>query len=193
MKVIKGLEYLYHYYEKKIGPFKNLSDLSLEQAQDVLGKIKAENQVMAAHRFPGYLERRAELEQIARKMFIAKGGKPIRKVPHYMVVGECVWLQTWYEQGCFVKIPVSAFQPETISFSYGDLFPTFSPRVNDQKEYRRQIYTLSEIVDTIEKYGFPQDWNIDGKFGPERYIEVQVWDDKPLQVYLQIESRTQQP
>ncbi|MFN2234526.1 MAG: hypothetical protein ACK2U1_09870 [Anaerolineales bacterium] len=193
IRAIVGMQYLYHYYEKKMGPFKNLSDLSLYEAKAVLGKIKSENQVMAAHRFPGYLERRAELEQIARKMFIAKGGKPARKVPHYMVVGECVWLQTWYEQGCFVKIPVSVLQPETISFSYGDLFPTFSPRVNDQKEYRRQIYTLSEIVSIIQKYGFPQEWNMDGKFGPERYIEVQVWDDKPLQVYLEIESKTLLP
>ena len=188
IRVIEGVEYLYHYYEKQIGPFKNLSDLTLEEAQTVLGKIKTENQVMAAHRFPGYLERRAELEQIARTMFIDKGGKPVRQVPHYMVVGECAWLQTWYQNGCFVKIPVQAFKPETISFSYGDLFPTFSPRVNDQKEYRRQIYTLSEIVGIIEKYGFPQDWNIDGKFGPERYIEVQVWDDKPLQGYMHIEK-----
>ena len=188
MKVMKGLEYLYHYYERQLGPFKNLSDLSLEQAQDILEKIKAEKKEMAANRFPGYLERRKELEQIARKMFIAKGGKPVRQTPHYMVVGECAWLQTWYKLGCFVKIPVSAFKPETISFSYGDLFPTFSPRVNDQKEYRRQIYTLSEIVGIIEKYGFPQEWNIDGKFGPERYIEVQVWDDKPLQVNREIEK-----
>ena len=92
-----------------------------------------------------------------------------------------------------MKIPVSAFQPETISFTYGDLFPTFSPRVNDQKEYRRQIYTLSEIAGIVQKYGFPQEWNIDGEFGPERYIKVQVWDDKPLQVYLEIESETPLP
>jgi hypothetical protein len=188
MKKIAGVEYLYHYYEKKIGPFKNLSDLSLDQAQDVLGKIKAENQVMAAHRFPGYLERRAELEQIARNLFIAKGGKPVREVPHYMVVGECAWLQTWYKQGCSVKIPINTFKPETISFSYGDLFPTFSPRITDQKEYRRQVYTLSEIRRIVRKYGFPQDWNSEGKSGPERYIEVQVWDDQPLKSYLEIKN-----
>jgi hypothetical protein len=190
---MKGLEYLYHYYEGQIGPFKNLSDLTPDQAQDILGRIKAEKKGMAANRFPGYLERRRELEQIARDMFIAKGGKPVRMVPHYMVVGECTWLQSWYEQGCFLKIPVHAFRPETISFSYGDLFPTFSQRVNDQKEYRRQIYTQSEIVGIIEKYGLPQDWNMDGKLGPERYIEVQVWDDKPLQVYMEIEHNTQPP
>ena len=188
MKEITGLQNFYHYYEKQYGPFKNLSDLSLDKAKYVLGKIKAVNQLMAAHRFPGYLERRLELEQIARNLFIEKGGKPVRKAPHYMVVGECAWLQTWYNEGSCVKIPLTAFNPETISFSYGDLFPTFSPRVTDQKEYRRQIYTLSEIIRIIEKYGLPQDWNSEGTYGPERYIEVQVWDDQPLMAYLEMEE-----
>ena len=70
MKEAPGLEYLYHYYEKRNGPFRNLSDLPLVEAQKVLDKIKTENQVMAAHRFPGYLERRKELEQIARGLFV---------------------------------------------------------------------------------------------------------------------------
>ena len=174
-----GLDYLYHYYEKRTGPFRNLSDLALDEAQKVLNRIKAENQVMAAHRFSGYLERRKELEGIARKLFVEKGGKPIRKAPHYMVVGECPWLQSWYEDGKFVKIPLSAFDKARISFSYGDLFPTFSDRVTDKKEYRRKIYTLPEIKVLIEKYGLPQDWNSDGAFGPERYIEAQVWDEIP--------------
>jgi len=188
MRDITGSEYLYHYYEKRNGPFKNLSDLSLVEAQKVLDKIKAENSVMAVHRYVGYLERRKDLEQIARSLFIAKGGKPVRQVPHYMVIGECAWLQTWYEEGDCVKIPLTAFNPETISFSYGDLFPTFSPRVTDQKEYRRQVYTLSEIMGLIKKYGFPQDWNKEGAYGPERYIEVQVWDDEPIRIYLEIEK-----
>lgn len=35
-----------------------------------------------------------------------------------------------------------------------DLFPTFSPLVNDNREYRRQIYTFEEIVKLIQKYQF---------------------------------------
>jgi hypothetical protein len=193
MEILTSLGYLYHYYEKTTGPFKNLSDIPLEQAKHVLAKIKADNQSFAANRLPGYLERRRELEQIARKIFVDKGGKPVRCVPHYMVVGECAWLQTWYMHGCYLKIPLSAFDPETISFSYGDLFPTFSPRVTDQKEYRGQIYSLSEIKMIVEQYGLPQDWNSEGIYGPERYIEVQVWDDKPLQVFMEFESKTQLP
>jgi len=172
---------LCHYYERRKGPFLNLSDLPLAEAQRMLNSIKAESSAMAAQRFDGYLERRRELEQLARRLFIAKGGRPKRAVPHTMVVGPCQWLETWYVEPASVCLPLSAFTPNTLSFTYGDIFPTFSPRVTDDREYRRTVYTLEEILGIIEKYGLPQDWNVDGAFGPERYVEVQVWDDSPLQ------------
>lgn len=46
--------------------------------------------------------------------------------------------------------------------------------------YRNQVYTLNEIRKVINEFGLPQVWNFDGNKGPERYIEVQIWDDKPL-------------
>ena len=61
--------------------------------------------------------------------------------------------------------------------------PTFSPTINDGREYRHQIYTYEEILEMIEKYGLPQEWNADGSYGPERYIEVQVWSDWPVDQY----------
>ena len=73
---------------------------------------------------------------------------------------------------------VMNISPEVISFTYGDLFPTM--RYEDSKPYRKKVYTLSEIYDVISEYGFPQKWNEDGSLGPERYIEVQVWDDEVL-------------
>ena len=60
------------------------------------------------------------------------------------------------------------------------MFPTFSPRVNDGREYRKRVYRYEEIVGVIEKYGLPQRWNKDGRYGPERYIEAQVWGDEPI-------------
>lgn len=174
-------EWLYHYYEKSRGPFVNLSDLSETQAEEVQESLRKQNDVMASRRDKGYVLRRRELEEHARELFISKGGRPVRKAPHYMVVGTCPWLMNWYKESACVQIHISRFEPDTLSFSYGDLFPTFSPRVNDGKEYRRQIYTYPEILELINKYGLPQDWNSDGSLGPERYIEVQVWDDEPLQ------------
>ena len=173
-------KYLYHYYEKSKGPFLNLSDFDIDMAQSVMDEIKANNDLMAAHRYDGYLKRRVYLEGMARELFIAKGGKPIRQVPHYMVIGRCDWLLTWYHEPEFIKIPIDSFPVSSISFSYGDLFPTFSDRVTDGREYRKQIYTLDEINLLIQKYGLPQQWNAGGEHGPERYIEAQIWDDEYL-------------
>ena len=72
---------LYHYYERRNGPFLNLSDLPIAEAQRVLDEIKATSSVLAAQRYDGYLERRRELEQLARRLFIDKGGGPSEPCP----------------------------------------------------------------------------------------------------------------
>lgn len=131
---------------------------------------------MASRRDSGYLQRRRELEALARRLFIAKGGRPRRSTPRYMVVGACPWLESWYTDPDCIRIPLSGFDPDTVSFTYGDLFPTFSPRVSDDREYRRKVYTLPEMLVLIDRYGYPQIWNPNGEHGPERYIEAQVWE-----------------
>jgi hypothetical protein len=100
-----------------------------------------------------------------------------------MVVEQCPWLSTWYENSAYIMISIEEFDIETLSFTYGDSHPTFSPRVNDNKEYRKKLYNYVEILAIIEKYGLPQEWNADGRFGPERYIEVQVWGDEVISRY----------
>jgi hypothetical protein len=153
---VRKIEYLYHYFEKEKGPFLNLSALSLTDAKPILDRIKSENDVFAAHRYEGYLERRGELERLVRGLFIGKGGRPKTDYPHYFVAEECPWLETWYRSPGFVRIPMSEFKSEEVSFSYGDMFPTFSERVKDEREYRKKIYTHDEILVLIEKYGLPR-------------------------------------
>ena len=118
--------------------------------------------------------------EILREKFLEKGGIVEIPSPHYMVVEHSPWLSTWYEDGDFLKISIDEFDVRKISFTYGDSMPTFSPKVNDGKEYRRQVYTYEEILQIIKKYGLPQDWNDDGAHGPERYIEAHIWTDDPI-------------
>lgn len=66
---------------------------------------------------------------------------------------------------------------DRISFTYGDMFPTFSQRICDGREYRNNVYTYQEILQLINQYGLPQIWNPNGEHGPERYIEAQIWYD----------------
>lgn len=176
---------LFHYFEADTGPFKNLSALTFSEAQRIMKALREEKAIFASRRSEDYLQIRLELEEKARNLFIQKGGKAINKYPHYMTLGPCAWLKEWYIEGKELIIPLEAFNPEMLSFTYGDLFPTM--RFNDGKPYRGNVYTLFEIQEIIEQFGWPQEWNHDGTKGPERYIEVQVWDDIVLQKYLRLQ------
>lgn len=176
------MEYLYHYYELARGPFLSLTDLPLHEALVIHDRLKENPSLFASKRSDDYLFVRLDLEQRARRQFIDKGGKPLTTTPHYMTLGRCPWLREWYIDGQELEIHIDEFDWRTISFTYGDLFPTM--RFKDGKPYREQIYTKNEIYKIIEEYGHPQEWNKAGDKGPERYIEVQVWDDKPLSKYV---------
>jgi hypothetical protein len=166
---------LYHYYEYRIGPFVNLSDLPIEKAQKIQSEIKEKGAVFASKRDDDYLKVRRELEDKVRSLFIEKGGKPERERPHYMTLGPCPWLISWYVEGRELSIPLSSFNKHIISFTYGDTFPAM--RFKDGKPYRGIVYTLEEIDKAVEQYGLPQSWNADGRHGPDRYIEAQIWTD----------------
>lgn len=173
---------LYHYFEKERGPFRNLSKMSVEEAELISNQIRIEGKVFASQRSDEYLEIRRDLERQAREQFINKGGNPRNSFPHYMTLEACKWLESWYTEPGIIIMDWNAFSKDAISFTYGDLFPTM--RYSDGKAYRKQIYNKEEIIKIINEYGLPQDWNSDGQQGPERYIEVQIWDEEIIERYL---------
>ncbi|SFI29134.1 hypothetical protein SAMN04487830_13817 [Pseudobutyrivibrio sp. OR37] len=179
--------YLYHYYDKRSGPFRSVTAIPMEQGNLILEQMKQERpESMCAKRDSDYIIKRQDCENILRREFIAKGGIIEIESPYYMVVEHSPWLSTWYERGDFLKIPIEDFDVRKLSFTYGDSMPTFSPLVNDGKEYRKQVYTYEEILGIIKKYGLPQNWNDDGSQGPERYIEAHVWTNEPIASYIGI-------
>jgi len=173
--------FLYHYFDKSKGPFKNLSSLSIEEGIRMQNKLIEEK--IGAHAFftskknDGYIERRKELEKIAINMFMEKDGTPKSFYPHYFTVQECKWLESWYPEPNYIKICVTELNTNEISFSYGDLFPAFSDSVDNNKEYSKKIYTFTEIKEVIKKFGFPQDWNPNRMYAPEAYIEAHLWNE----------------
>ena len=176
--------YLYHYYERKIGSFVSMSGLPIDEAMAIQSRFTLP--FRTENRSQQYYERRQYLEQLVRSLFIAKGGRPTLAVPHYMAIGECPFLATWFEDAAYIKIPITAFDLQTVSFTYGDTFPTFSPRVTDGLEYRNKVYDYNEIVALVEKYGLPQDsW--DGTYASPCYVEAQVWSDSPINDYRRVQ------
>ncbi len=175
-------EIIVHYYEAGRPPFQSLSDLTLEDAEAILQQIRQEGNVFASKRNMEYLGIRKSLEEQMYQLFLAKGGQPRRQRPHYFILGHCDWVKSWYCHGREVEILLGTVDPRAISFTYGDSFPAM--RYQDGRPYRCQIYILEELPGLIAQYGMPQEWNSEGRYGPERYIEAQVWDDTPVQEYL---------
>lgn len=178
---------LYHYYENETGPFRSISDLSDEEAEEVLQKIRANKpEIFISKRPDDYLQKRRRFEAMLRNEFIKSGGKPERKTPHYMVVEAVPFFEKWYEHTAWISIDASELDTSMLSFTYGDSHPTFSGKINDGKEYRNRLYRYDEIQKIIEKYGLPQIWNSDFKYGPECYVEVQIWTDRGLEKWISV-------
>jgi hypothetical protein len=152
--------------------------LPLEQAEQVMDEIRRNGNRFASQRSSDYLKKRFEVENQIRKLFEEKGGQPRLVRPHYMILGSCPWVKAWYVDGRELQIKLDSFPIDCLSFTYGDSFPAMNYK--DGKPYRGQVYNRNELTEIIKQYGLPQEWNPDGKGGPERYIEAQVWDIAPL-------------
>mgnify|MGYP005844659213 CR=1 FL=1 len=175
-------DYLSHYYDASDGPFRNLSDVPPREGEAILQEIREKGRGFASRRAQDYLRIRRDLEDQVRAQFVAKGGVPTRERPHYAILGSCPWVVTWYPNGRELRVPLARFRPEVVSFTYGDTFPAM--RLRDGKPYRGKVYTLSELPEVIREFGLPQERNPDGRLGPERYVEAQIWDDEPIREYL---------
>ena len=83
-------------------------------------------------------------------------------------------------------IPLAAFSPDMITFTYPDSMASLPIAKRDdqllhRKEYHGQVFTLHEIKDVVAKFGLPGDrWMTDPSMRYDRFIEVQVWDDRPI-------------
>lgn len=178
-KIMSALAYIdiFHLNRKK-DIFSNLTQLEFESDNEYLEFIKENNLAVKSYN-ENYLRCRFNTEKSLYDQFVKKGGNPQIKHPYYFTLGKC---DEWFycRKGAFgcVEFFLEEFDPSVISFTYGDSVPTFMPKFQDGKEYRSKIYTFNEIKQMIDKYGMPNEWNTFEQFGPENYIEVQIWSNE---------------
>jgi hypothetical protein len=139
-----------------------------------------------------YFHNRRETELWVREEFIKKSGAPIEAYPICMVLGSSNWIERNApdpDAHFKIMIPLSAFSEVDISFTYPDsmvslMFLNNRPNEYYIPEYHGRVFTLREIQSIIEVKGLPiEEW---GRNYPEdigSYIEVQVWNQKPLWKY----------
>lgn len=180
-------DFITHYYEAGVGPFRNLSDLPDSKAKFVLACLRKERKGLISKRPLNYMALRRETEERLYSLFVSKGGIPKRKSPHYFCLGECDGIQThWYKDGRGMKIHLSRINPEAISFTYSDsmLSLLWVQRLSNRplmKKYHGQVFTLQEIGNVIEEFGWPRSNEFEGNNYIDEMIEAQLWDDEPIE------------
>jgi len=118
--------FLYHYFEKEKGPFITLSDLHDDEAIKIHNSLEINDNNFSKRNFDRkYILNRRIIENWLYGAFMKKDGKPERKNPHYMILGECNDPEKWFNKMDYIKIPLNEFNLDTVSFTYGDSFPTF--------------------------------------------------------------------
>jgi hypothetical protein len=182
-----------HYYLSDRKPFLNLSDLEDVELDKVLHDLEVKNAKNNSKRVYGkrYMELRKKTEVRLRKLFIEAGGTPKRISPHYFVLGESYWFKNLSPNTKEIQIPINFFNKNSISFTFPDSFismgfmPEFGIEV-EEMPYHNRVFKIGDLHQIISKYGMPSDdksKDYDNyamkKF--EKFIEIQVWDDSPLE------------
>jgi hypothetical protein len=185
---VHDTKHLYHYYEKENPPFRTLTSLPFEEAKAVMAAGRTGEKWI-----DNFLNLRYERDKTLREKFIFIGGKPARTSPVYFTLGANKGMKTWFEEPAWLKIPVSEFDADTVSFTYGDSFTAFNAALNTGEDWWGQIYKYDGILRVIEKYGYPEDppYNMKKRIFPEgrhinhclKYIEAHVWSDDVLDKY----------
>jgi len=190
--LIKDKAYLYHYFERDVGPFKPLTALPFEKAKEVLIDQKDAGKFYHPN-IDQFLQKRYDHDKKLYDTFIARGGRPQLTTPIYMMFGEHKQWVSAYENPEIIKISLTEFDPKTISFTYGDSFAVFDSALFGEEEYWNKIYFIDEILKIIDRHGFPPHVEYDFKRGiypldrhinhQLKYVEAHVWDDTILNKY----------
>jgi hypothetical protein len=180
---------LTHYYLPDRKPFLNLSALSEDELKNVLEELREKTKRGESKRvfMDWYVDQRKETEKRIVKEFISKGGKPEKKYPHYFILGESIIQKSTTANMKEIIIPLSEISSEIISFTYPDSMASFDLEKDPKYKmpYHGKVFTLEEIREVIREYKMPADEiGFTSRYGYPKYIEAQLWSDKPIQEFL---------
>jgi hypothetical protein len=178
-------QYVTHYYHDQ--PFRTLTELESNDRAAAIAQLAFPSEAMQRFRSSYYFEQRFRYEELMYDQFVAKGGCPTRRRPHYAILGESeIWQQITIRS---LKIPLSAIPSAHISFTYTDSWVTYVEREPDgalipRKPQYGMLYRKEELNQLFDQYGWPGErWKNDPEYQNDLYVEAQIWSDGPLSPY----------
>jgi hypothetical protein len=189
-------EVVTHYHLAGRRPFLSLSELGDAELAAVLADLRGLRRAGKQHRpfGPRYMDLRRRTEARLRELFVAVGGQPERRTPHYFVLGDSPWYEGLAEKMDHVQLPLSTLPPGQTSLTYPDSFTAmgsgtgFGPG-QQARPYHGRVFLLEELAGLIEQFGVPAPSRDGGyrswtTWPAEAYIEVQLWSDGPIGAHL---------
>lgn len=182
-------DFITHYYLAERQPFLTLSELEMGESNPIFEELQSRHKKDAKyHRRYGknYIHTRKQIEDTLRRIFIERGGKPIRKYPFYFVLGESIWFKNLIKEQKEVRIKLCDLNPATTSFTFPDSYVALS---RNEKPFHGKVFLLHELENFIIEYGMPVDddslnyqryW--EGNF--EKYIEFKIWEDSIVKPFV---------
>ena len=190
--------FITHYHPAEDPPFRNLSEVPQSQRSAVLKALAQRSSKDSGFKRvfgPRYIDFRIETERKMLALFKESGGKPERAAPHYFVLGESRWFERLYPRTSKVVLPIEQLPNDVTSITYPDsmtamqLGHEFGLPLVSEKPYHGQVFRLDELPHTIAEFGLPEDeHNLDyenyHRKPFEKYVEVQLWSNKPIRDFL---------
>lgn len=165
-----------HLYDPQRGPFRNICNLADGEAERILDEIRGSGR-------PGlksdYLPRRRKTEAWLLSERCRKQGRPYLDHPIYFFLGDrSDWRNA--SRTASTVLPLALFPEDVLTFTFPDSMATLPLSVEDRhlaerKHYHGKVFTLVEIRAVIAEAGMPC-----GRDRYDTFVEVQVWDDRPL-------------
>lgn len=189
-------DFVTHYHLPGTRPFLNLSDLSVEELPGVLLALDKRREAGEHKRVFGsrYMDLRRRAEARLLELFEQAGGQPERAAPHYFVLGESAWYRGLAAGMQAAVMPLAELPSMITSFTYPDSF-TATGLVADfglpyeSRPYHHRAFRMEELAEVVGLYGLPPEDPAPVYEGYEhrtfeKYIEVQVWSDRPIERFL---------
>ena len=179
-------EVVTHNYDPARGLFRNLCALPAAEAERILDEIR----VGGTRRIKAnYLRRRHAVEdwlisERRRKLGATRLDRPI-----YFFLGDFADGLDPSRPASLV-LPLAALPPDVLTFTYPDSMASLPLSRHDhhraeRKDHHGKVFTLAEIREVVARFGLPGDrWKTEASMRYDRFVEVQVWDDRPLRSLL---------
>ena len=175
-----------HNYDPVRGIGKNICDLPACQAEQILEEIRASR---TRHIKVNYLKRRIAVEDWLTAERYKKLGATVLNRPIYFFLGNFADGEDPSRPASLI-MPLDAFQPEALTFTYPDSMASLPIATHEhhlfhRKPYHGRVFTLPEIKDVVSQFGLPgAHWKTDTTMQYDKFIEVQVWDNRPIKSFL---------